>query len=110
VAAGHPAARRRDVQDDEAAGTVHVERMVHGMVGVHLVDEAQLDLVADAELPVDEPCHLPTRSFQPPCGRGGRGRGRLVMVVVSLIVVLMIVAVGPEPDHDAGQHPLESDR
>jgi hypothetical protein len=35
------------------AGAVDVERMRHRVVRVHLVDEAQLDLVADAELPVD---------------------------------------------------------
>ena len=36
-------------QDDEAAGAVDVERVVHRVVGVHLVDEPQLDLVADRE-------------------------------------------------------------
>jgi hypothetical protein len=35
-------------EDEEAAGPVHVEGMRHRVVGVHLVDEAELDLVADA--------------------------------------------------------------
>jgi hypothetical protein len=30
-----------------------MERVVHRVVGVHLVDEPQLDLIADAEAPVD---------------------------------------------------------
>ena len=37
-------------EDDEAAGPVDVERVVHRVVGVHLVDEPDLDLVADAEV------------------------------------------------------------
>src|SRR5215210_1658829 len=40
-------------EDDEAAGTVDVERMVHRVVRVHLVHEPELDLIADSELPVD---------------------------------------------------------
>ena len=81
VAVRHPATRVRDVEqdvdglagadedgvlpdevglrdavageDDEAAGAVDVERVVHRMVRVHLVDEPELDAVADRELPVD---------------------------------------------------------
>ena len=40
-------------EDDEAAGAVDVERMVHRVVRVHLVDEPELDAVADRELPID---------------------------------------------------------
>src|SRR6188508_1157440 len=40
-------------EDQEAAGTVDVERMMHWMVRVHLVDDPDLHLVADAEAPVD---------------------------------------------------------
>ena len=35
-------------QDQETARSVDVERMVHRMVGLHLVDQADLHLVADA--------------------------------------------------------------
>ena len=40
-------------EHDEPTGTVDVERVVHRMVGVHLVDEPQLDLIPQAERPVD---------------------------------------------------------
>ena len=40
-------------EDEEAAGAVDVEGVVHGMVGVHLVEQSDLDLVADLEAPVD---------------------------------------------------------
>ena len=40
-------------EHDEAAGAVDVERVVHRMIRVHLVDEANLHAVADAEAPVD---------------------------------------------------------
>src|SRR5215211_1473178 len=40
-------------QDEEAARAVDVERVMHRMVGLHLVDEPDLDLVADAEPPAD---------------------------------------------------------
>ena len=40
-------------QDEEAAGAVDVERMRHGVIGAHLVDEPDLDAVADGELPRD---------------------------------------------------------
>ena len=40
-------------QDEEATRAVDVERVVHRMVGVHLVDEPDLHLVADPEPPVD---------------------------------------------------------
>jgi hypothetical protein len=40
-------------EDEEAAGPVDVERVVHRVVGVLLVDDPDLHLVADAELPVD---------------------------------------------------------
>ena len=40
-------------EDEEPARAVDVERVVHRMVGVHLVDEADLHLVADPEPPVD---------------------------------------------------------
>ena len=46
-------------EDEEAAGAVDVERMVHRVVRVHLVDDPDLDLVADAEAPVDP---MPFRS------------------------------------------------
>ena len=35
-------------QDQEPAGAVHVEGVVHRMVGVHLVDQADLHLIPDA--------------------------------------------------------------
>src|SRR4051794_10864001 len=44
-------------EDEEAAGAVDVERVVHRMVRVHLVDEADLHAIADAEAPID-PCSL----------------------------------------------------
>src|SRR3954471_3463958 len=44
-------------EDEEAAGAVDVERVVHRMVRVHLVDEADLHPIADAEAPID-PCSL----------------------------------------------------
>src|SRR4051812_44487525 len=81
VAVGHPPARVGDVEQDvddltgahqdgvgphqvglddvvaaeheEAAGAVDVERVVHRVVGVHLVDEADLHPVANRELPRD---------------------------------------------------------
>src|SRR6476619_7495104 len=81
VAMRHPSARIRDVEHDvdgfscshedgvlpdevrlldaiarehqEPPRAVHVERVRHWMVGVHLVDETDLDLVSNAELPVD---------------------------------------------------------
>ena len=40
-------------QDEEPSGSVDVERVVHRVVGVHLVDEPDLHAVADAEVPVD---------------------------------------------------------
>ena len=40
-------------KDDEAARAVDMERVVHRVVGIHLVHKSQLDLVADAELPGD---------------------------------------------------------
>ena len=40
-------------EDEEASGPVDVEGMGHRVVGVHLVDEADLHLVADAEPPAD---------------------------------------------------------
>ena len=40
-------------EHDEAAGAVDVERVVHRVIRVHLVDEADLHRVADAEAPVD---------------------------------------------------------
>ena len=44
-------------EDEEAAGAVDVEGVVHRVVGVHLVDQPDLDLVADPELPVDRVVH-----------------------------------------------------
>ena len=41
------------VEDQESARAVNVERVRHRMIGVHLVDEADLDLITDSELPVD---------------------------------------------------------
>ena len=41
------------LEDEEAARAVDVEGVVHWVVGVHLVDQADLHLVADPELPVD---------------------------------------------------------
>src|SRR5438270_350633 len=40
-------------QHEEPAGTVHVERMVHGMVPGHFVEQPDLDLVTDPKTPVD---------------------------------------------------------
>ncbi len=40
-------------EDQEAAGPVDVEGVVHRVVGVHLVDQADLHPVADRELPLD---------------------------------------------------------
>ena len=40
-------------EDEEPPGTVDVERVVHRVVGVHLVDQADLHPVADPELPGD---------------------------------------------------------
>src|SRR3954471_22906238 len=81
VAVGHPAARVRDLEqdvdglpgadqhrvlpdqvrlrlavpreDEETAGTVHVEGVVHRVVARHLVEQPDLHPVADAELPGD---------------------------------------------------------
>src|SRR4051794_8884160 len=40
-------------EDQEAAGAVDVERMMHRMVSGHLVEQPDLDLVSDVESPVD---------------------------------------------------------
>ena len=40
-------------QDQEASGAVQVERVVHRVVGVHLVDQPDLHPVPDGEPPVD---------------------------------------------------------
>ena len=40
-------------EDEEAPGAVDVERVVHRVVGVHLVDQPDLHAVADAEPPLD---------------------------------------------------------
>ena len=45
-------------EHEEPAGAVDVERVVHRMVLVHVVDEADLHPVADAERPVDLPVLL----------------------------------------------------
>ena len=42
-------------QDEEAAGSVDVERVVHRVVGVHLVDQADLHPVTHGERPGDLP-------------------------------------------------------
>jgi hypothetical protein len=38
-------------QNQEAARAVYVKRMVHRVVGIHFVDQAKLDAIADAESP-----------------------------------------------------------
>ena len=43
-------------QDEETPGAVQVERVVHRVVGVHLVDQSDLDPVSDGEPPVDRGC------------------------------------------------------
>src|SRR4029453_17360572 len=40
-------------EDQKPAGTVEVEGVMHGMVGVHLVDQPDLEPLSDAEPPVD---------------------------------------------------------
>ena len=45
-------------EHEEPAGAVDVERVVHRVVLVHVVDEADLDPVADLERPVDVPVLL----------------------------------------------------
>ena len=40
-------------QHQESAGAVQVERVVHGMVGRHFIDQPDLDSVAGGEPPVD---------------------------------------------------------
>src|SRR3954469_10213278 len=40
-------------KNDKAAGAMDMEGMVHRVIGIHLVDEPQLHLVADDETPVD---------------------------------------------------------
>ena len=40
-------------EHDEPASPMDMKRVVHRVVGVHLVDQPQLDLIADAEVPVD---------------------------------------------------------
>ena len=40
-------------ENEKSPCAVNVERVRHRMVGVHLVDEADLDLITDAEFPVD---------------------------------------------------------
>jgi hypothetical protein len=47
-------------EDQEPSRAVDVERVVHRTVGVHLVDEADLDPVPDGELPIDPP-RVPVR-------------------------------------------------
>jgi hypothetical protein len=40
-------------EHQEAAGAVHVERVVHRVIAVHRVEQAELDAVAHGEGPVD---------------------------------------------------------
>ena len=46
-------------QDEEPAGAVDVERVVHRVVGVHLVDQPDLHPVTDGERPADGAVHRP---------------------------------------------------
>ncbi len=46
--------------DKETSGAVDVEGMVHGMVLLHVVDQADLHLVTNSEGPVDLPVSYPS--------------------------------------------------
>ena len=61
-------------QDEEPPGAVHVERVVHRVVGVHLVDQPDLHLIADPESPVDPVvafAGVPVEQDPPHVRRGG---------------------------------------
>ena len=93
---------RRSVagQDEEAPGAVQVERVVHRVVGVHLVDQSDLDPVSDGEPPVDRGCRGaggPIHEFPVHVGRGGQPVD-LHHVVFPFDAVGCSVLVAPAPD------------
>ncbi len=45
---------------------MEMEGMVHGMVGVHLVDQPNLHLVANPEVPIDRVVHAARRPVDEP--------------------------------------------
>jgi hypothetical protein len=63
--------------DEEAAGAVDVEGVVHRVVAVHGVDESHLHPVADTERPVDGVIGLGVLVDQLPDHVGGVGLGAL---------------------------------
>ena len=77
---------------------MHVEWVVHRVVGVHLVDQADLDPIADPESPGDGVVLLSARSVhQLPAGVG---RGREAVDVDHVVfqldpIGLMLMVAGP---------------
>jgi len=115
--------------DQEPAGAVHVERVVHRVIGVHLVDQPDLHLVTDPEPPGDPVVPrsgVPVEKDPPHVRRGGhpvhldhvvlpldalagrllarvmvmRGRGGLTFVGCGALVVGV---PGGRPDQVRGQ-------
>ena len=65
-------------EDQEAARPVDVERVVHRVVGVHLVDQADLHPIADPEAPVDRGV----------LGAGRRGRSSFQRMLAGVVIRL----------------------
>jgi hypothetical protein len=106
-------------QDEKAARAVDMERVMHRMVGLHLVDEPDLDLVADVELPVDggvlsagfpiddQPAHIgrrrlpvqldhvvfPFDAFRSAVRMASLFAMGVVLLVVSVVVFVLAVAM-----------------
>ena len=106
-------------QDEKAARAVDMERVMHRMVGLHLVDEPDLDLVADVELPVDggvlsagfpvddQPAHIgrrrlpvqldhvvfPFDAFRSAVRMASLFAMGVVLLVVSVVVFMLAVAI-----------------
>src|SRR5262249_7794182 len=87
------------------AGAVQVEGVVHGVVGVHLVDQCDLDPVAFGELPVDSGVGRaggPVDQLPPHVGRGGEPvDGDHVVfpfdapaITVAVVSAMVVAAVG----------------
>ena len=98
-------------QDQEPSRAVNVEGVMHRMVGVHLVDQADLDPVPDGEPPIDRRVRLAGRAVDELPAHVGGGRDlvdldhvvlplnpacpgvRVMLVTLVVFVALVVVRV-----------------